>query len=69
MARLALSRAAEFFDRTGVRPHQALKFGKETRTPAMQAGLAKKQLTLRDVFCFGGRSACALVYLCRVRRP
>ena len=31
--------------------NRALKFGKETRTPAMQAGLAKKQLTLRDVFC------------------
>ena len=45
-----------------VRPHRALKFGKETRTPAMQAGLAKKQLTLRDVFCSRARSACALVY-------
>ena len=27
-----------------------LKFGSETRTPAMQAGLVKKRLTFRDVF-------------------
>ena len=33
-----------------VRPHGALKFGRETRTPAMQAGLAARQLTLRDIF-------------------
>ncbi len=33
-----------------VRPHRALKFGHETRTPAMQAGLAKRRLTLREVF-------------------
>ena len=33
-----------------VRPHGALKFGRETRTPAMQAGLATRQLTLRDIF-------------------
>ena len=33
-----------------VRPHQALKFGKETRTPAQQAGLVSKHLTLRDLF-------------------
>jgi IS1 family transposase len=32
------------------RPHRALKFGRETRTPAMQAGLAKRRLTLREVF-------------------
>jgi transposase-like protein/IS1 family transposase len=45
-----------------VRPHRALKFGKETRTPAMQAGLAKRQFRLRDIFCFRVRLACALVY-------
>ena len=28
-----------------VRPHSALKFGNEIRTPAMQAGLVKKQLS------------------------
>ena len=33
-----------------VRPHRALKFGSETRTPAMQAGLVKRRLTLREVF-------------------
>ena len=30
-----------------VRPHGALKFGRETRTPAMQAGLARRRLTIR----------------------
>jgi IS1 family transposase len=33
-----------------VRPHSALKFGNETRTPAMQAGLVKKQLSFREIF-------------------
>jgi transposase-like protein/IS1 family transposase len=33
-----------------LRPHRALKFGHEVRTPAMQAGLTKKRLTFRDVF-------------------
>ena len=33
-----------------VRPHQALKFGKEIRTPAQQAGLVSRRLTLRDIF-------------------
>ena len=32
------------------RPHGALKFGRETRTPAMQAGLVAKRLTLREIF-------------------
>ena len=32
------------------RPHRALEFGAETRTPAMQAGLATKRLTFRDAF-------------------
>jgi len=35
-----------------LRPHRALKFGPETRTPAMQAGLAKRRLSFRDVFTF-----------------
>ena len=34
--------------------HRPLKFGKEMRTPAMQACLAKRPLTLRDVFCSRG---------------
>lgn len=33
-----------------IRPHSALKFGKETRTPAMQAGIVAKKLTFRDIF-------------------
>lgn len=33
-----------------VRPHRALKFGRETRAPAMQAGLVSKRLSLRDIF-------------------
>ncbi len=33
-----------------VRPHGALRFGRETRTPAMQAGLATRRLPLRDIF-------------------
>ena len=33
-----------------VRPYGALKFGRETRTPAMQAGLATRRLTFREVF-------------------
>lgn len=33
-----------------VRPHRALRFGRETRTPAMQAGIATRRLTLREVF-------------------
>lgn len=35
-----------------VRPHRALKFGTETRLPAMQAGLTKRKLSFRDVFRF-----------------
>ena len=33
-----------------VRPHGALKFGREIRTPAMQAGLTTRRLTFRDIF-------------------
>jgi hypothetical protein len=33
-----------------VRPHRALKFGREVRTPARQAGLTKQALTLREIF-------------------
>ena len=32
------------------RPHASLRFGAEVRTPAMQAGLAARKLSLRDVF-------------------
>ena len=33
-----------------VRPHRALKFGREVRTPAMQAGLTDRRLSFRDIF-------------------
>jgi IS1 family transposase len=33
-----------------IRPHRALKFGREIRTPAMQAGLVTKRLSFREVF-------------------
>jgi hypothetical protein len=33
-----------------VRPHRALKFECEVRTPAMQAGLVSKQLSSRQIF-------------------
>jgi hypothetical protein len=33
-----------------MRPHLALKFGKEIRTPAMQACLCRRRLNFRDVF-------------------
>jgi hypothetical protein len=31
-------------------PHRALKFGTTLRTPAMQAGLANRRLSFREVF-------------------
>lgn len=33
-----------------VRPHGSLKFGREVRTPAQQAGLVSRSLRLRDIF-------------------
>ena len=33
-----------------VRPQMALKFGREMRTPAIQAGLTTRRLTLREIF-------------------
>ena len=36
-----------------VRPHRALKFGPEVRTPAIQAGLTRRRLTLREIFTSG----------------
>jgi IS1 family transposase len=33
-----------------VRPHRALRFGREVRTPARQAGLTQRGLTLREIF-------------------
>jgi len=36
-----------------VRPHSALQFGSDTRTPAMQAGLVSTRLALSDIFTTG----------------
>ena len=44
-----------------VRPHRALKFGREVRTPAMQAGLATLRLTFREVFVWPPPSLLVLV--------
>ena len=33
-----------------IRPHRALEFGREVRTPALQAGLTTRRLTFREVF-------------------
>jgi transposase-like protein/IS1 family transposase len=33
-----------------LRPHRALKFGREVRTPAWQAGLTNRALTSREIF-------------------
>ena len=38
---------------TFVRPHSALKFGRETRTPAMQAGLVSTRMNWNDIFKHG----------------
>jgi hypothetical protein len=44
-----------------VRPHRALKFGPEIRTPAMQAGLLSKRLSFREVFV--ERILCVVVFI------
>jgi len=33
-----------------IRPHRALRFGRQVRTPAMQAGLTVRRLTFREIF-------------------
>ena len=49
-----------------VRRHGALKFGRETRTPAMQAGLVSRRLTLSDIFTARGLSLRLFVAVVRV---
>ena len=44
-----------------VRPHRALKFGREIRTPAMQAGLTTRRLTLREIFVCARTSVSTLI--------
>ena len=36
-----------------VRPHRGLKFGRDIRTPAMQAGLVTRELSFREIFMAG----------------
>ena len=52
-----------------VRPHMALRFGPETRTPAMQAGLVDRKLTFRDIFTAAATFFSFLALLIRVRWP
>ena len=44
-----------------VRPHMALKSGKQMLTPAMQAGPVSRRLTFRDIF-----TEVATLFLCVV---
>ena len=55
-----------------IRPHRALRFGRETRTPAMQAGLVNKRLAWSDVFTACGltlRVVVALVHVAVTVQP
>ena len=49
-----------------IRPHRALRFGRETRTPAMQAGLVSTRLNWSDVFTAPGHSLRILVAVVRI---
>ena len=46
-----------------IRPHSSLRFGREVRTPAMQAGLAAGRLSFRAIFT--ARLSSGLVVLAR----
>ncbi len=50
-----------------VRPHMALKFGWEVRTPAMQAGLVGRKLTFRDIFTAVAEFLCLMALAIRGR--
>ena len=52
-----------------VRSHMALRFGREVRTPAMQAGLVDRKLTFRDIFTAVATFFSLLALLIRVRWP
>ena len=49
-----------------IRPHIALKFGKEIRTPAMQAGIVKRKLSFRDIFTWKWEFCFAAVYIFKI---
>ena len=48
-----------------IRPHSALKFGRETRPPPMQAGLVSTRLNWSDIFTAPGLSLRILVAVMR----
>ena len=50
-----------------IRPHGGLKLARETRTPAMQAGLVDRKLTFRDVFTAVATFLLLVVLAIRVR--
>ena len=50
-----------------IRPHRALRFGFETRTPAMQAGLVSTRLAWSDIFT--ARSLSLRIFVVVVRIP
>ena len=50
-----------------IRPHRALKFGRETRTPAMQAGLVTAPMNWSDIFT--APAALYAVHVAVVRVP
>ena len=55
-----------------IRPHRALRVGRETRTPAMQAGVVNKRLAWSDVFTACGlplRVVVALVHVAVTVQP
>ena len=49
-----------------IRPHRALKFGRETRTPAMQAGLVSAPMHWSDIFTAPAALYAFLVAVVRV---
>ena len=49
-----------------VQPHSSLKFGRETRTPAMQAGLGSTGLSWSDIFTACGHSLRIFVAVLRI---
>ena len=52
-----------------VRPHSALKFGRETRTPAMQAGLVSTRMKWSDIFTARGLSLRIFATVVRIPLP
>ena len=49
-----------------VRPHRSFKFGRETRTPAMQAGLVSTRVAWSDIFAARALSLRAFVAVLRI---